>query len=149
VLSTIVPEPFRPQLVRGFGVAGICLIRLRGLRPATGLGRVGFTSENAAHRIAVNWNTADGVRFGVYIPRRDTASWITAVVGGRLFPGAHHLARFQVDEDDGRYRIALAARDGTHVRVEASLAVDLPPGSVFGSLEDASLFSSKARSAGR
>jgi len=138
--GTVVPEPFRPQLVHGFGVAGICLIRLRGLRPASGRGRVGLASENAAHRIAVEWDTAQGVRSGVYIPRRDTASLLTAMVGGRLFPGAHHLARFRVDEDDGHYRIALAARDGIHVQVEAHLAADLQAGSVFDSLEQASRF---------
>jgi hypothetical protein len=33
VLSTILPVPFRPQLVAGFGIAGICLIRLKRIRP--------------------------------------------------------------------------------------------------------------------
>jgi hypothetical protein len=46
-----------------------------------------------------------------------------------------------VEEHGGRYRVALAALDGgTHVRVEASVAADLPSGSVFGSLAEASRF---------
>jgi len=36
---------------------------------------VGFSSENAAHRIAVLWDDEQGVtREGVFIPRRDTNS---------------------------------------------------------------------------
>jgi hypothetical protein len=34
VVAGILPRPFRPQLVRGRAVAGICLIRLRNMRPA-------------------------------------------------------------------------------------------------------------------
>ena len=32
-LEKILPAPFRPQLYRGYGIAGICLIRLRYVRP--------------------------------------------------------------------------------------------------------------------
>jgi hypothetical protein len=141
ILARLLPEPLRPQLVAGFGLAGICLIRLDGLRPAAIPSRLGLTVENAAHRIAVEWDSAEGVRSGVYIPRRDTSSRLVAVAGGRLFPGLHQLARFKVEEHGDRYRVALAALDGgTHVRVEATVAADLPPSSVFGSLAEASRF---------
>ena len=33
VLSRILPRPFRPKLVNGTGVAGVCLIRLKHVRP--------------------------------------------------------------------------------------------------------------------
>jgi hypothetical protein len=141
VAARLLPEPFRPMTLDGFAVAGICLIRLSGLRPATAPGRAGFISENAAHRIAVEWDTGEGIAQGVYIPRRDTSSWLTTLAGGRLFPGVHHRARFRVEEADGRYQVALAALDGrVHVRVAAALADDLPRGSVFGSLATASRF---------
>ena len=32
-LQRILPAPFRPQLVDGHGIAGICLIRLKQIRP--------------------------------------------------------------------------------------------------------------------
>src|SRR5215212_4816029 len=73
VLARVLPAPFRPHLVGGVGLAGICLIRLGNVHPAGGPG-VGITTENAAHRIAVEWDTADGPERGVYIPRRDTSS---------------------------------------------------------------------------
>lgn len=34
VIASLLPAPFRPQLVNGFAVAGICLIRLGSMRPA-------------------------------------------------------------------------------------------------------------------
>jgi hypothetical protein len=141
VVARLLPEPFRPMTLGGHAVAGICLIRLSGLRPATAPGRVGFTSENAAHRVAVEWDTDQGVAQGVYIPRRDTSSRLTTLAGGRLFPGVHHRARFRVEEAGGRYRVALASLDGgVDVCVAAALADDLPGGSVFGSLAAASRF---------
>ncbi len=33
VLARLVPAPFRPKLVNGAGMAGVCLIRLKGIRP--------------------------------------------------------------------------------------------------------------------
>ena len=32
-LRRILPSPFRPKLIRGYGIAGVCLIRLRQMRP--------------------------------------------------------------------------------------------------------------------
>ncbi len=141
VVAQLLPEPFGPVTLDGFAVAGICLIRLSGLRPAAAPGRVGFTSENAAHRIAVEWDTDDGTAQGVYIPRRDTSSRLTALAGGRLFPGVHQRTRFRVEEAGGRYQVALADVDGgVNVRVAVALTDDLPRGSVFGSLAAASRF---------
>ncbi len=55
VLAALLPGPFRPKLVHGFGMAGICLIRLEQVRPRGLPAFVGLSSENAAHRIAVEW----------------------------------------------------------------------------------------------
>jgi hypothetical protein len=80
----ILPQPFRPKLHHGHSLVGICLIRLEQIRPA-GLPRVlGLSSENAAHRIAVEWTDAAGLeRERVYIPRRDTGSFLNRVAQGR------------------------------------------------------------------
>ena len=81
-LAGVLPPPFRLTLVAGHAIAGICLIRLaeirpRGLPPALGVG-----SENAAHRIAVEWEERGAVRTGIYIPRRDTSSRLNTLLGG-------------------------------------------------------------------
>src|SRR5215469_685094 len=56
VLARILPAPFRPKLINDWGMAGICLIRLGGIRPAFLPAIGGLNSENAAHRIAVEWD---------------------------------------------------------------------------------------------
>ena len=141
VLAKVLPAPFRPKLVGDRGIGGVCLIRLKDIRPRFVPALMGIDSENAAHRFAVEWDQ-DGRRGeGVYIPRRDTSSWANVAAGGRLFPGIHHRARFRVAESDDHYRVALDSKDGeTHLLVDGRLCSRLPAGSVFGSLGRASDF---------
>src|SRR4051794_32776328 len=87
VLARELPEPFRPKIAHGYGIAGICLIRLKNIRPNFAPAFVGVLSENAAHRIAVQWDQDGVTREGVYIPRRDTSSVLNAAMGGKIFPG--------------------------------------------------------------
>lgn len=141
VLERLVPRPFRPKLVRGWGMAGICLIRLKHLRPRWFISSFGFTSENAAHRIAVEWDEGGRTREGVFIPRRDTNSRLNHLAGSRLFPGVHHLARFDVSEDSNQFKLDMRSEDeGSRVRVHAHLAKEWPAGSAFSTLEEASAF---------
>jgi hypothetical protein len=141
VTARLLPAPLRPQLVNGWAVSGICLIRLGGLRPRVLPAPLGLRSENAAHRIAVEWVTTDGIATGVYIPRRDSGSLINVVVGGRLFPGAHHRARFDVHETDDDIEVAFASADRTtRVDVRARATRDWPAGSVFADAGEASEF---------
>jgi hypothetical protein len=141
VLTALLPPPFRPQLVHGVGMAGICLIRLKKIRPAYLPSWFGISSENAAHRAAVEWDEDGAVRDGVYIRRRDTDSRLSAAAGGRLFPGIHHHAKFTVEEAADRYHLALRSDDGvTRVEVHGRRAEALPASSVFGSPEEASAF---------
>jgi hypothetical protein len=142
VLQAVLPPPFHPKLERGVGIAGICLIRLRGVRPAFVPSWLGISSENAAHRIAVEWRDETGrLREGVYIPRRDTNSRLNAIAGGRLFPGMHHHAGFIVHETADRFEISLRSDDGgTRLTLCATLAAELPKTSVFPSLAAASAF---------
>ncbi|MGH9278249.1 MAG: DUF2071 domain-containing protein [Acidimicrobiales bacterium] len=136
-LASLLPAPFRPAIVGGYAVAGICLIRLGRLRPVGLPARLGITTENAAHRIAVEWDTAGGPVAGVFVPRRDTSSRLTAALGGR----AHHPARFHVEEDDGAYRIEMASLDGeVEIRLAAHGAGTVMAGSVFDTVEAASDF---------
>ena len=141
VLAKILPPPFEPKLINGVGIAGVCLIRLKYIRPRFIPAGLGITSENAAHRIAVQWRENAGYREGVYIPRRDTSSRLNTLVGGRLFPGIHHHAVFQVDENDDQFQIRLDSDDGeTHLDIRARLTGGLPETSVFQTLEEASDF---------
>jgi uncharacterized protein YqjF (DUF2071 family) len=140
-LQRLLPGPFRPKLIHGMGIAGICLIRLKQIRPRALPAPLGFSSENAAHRIAVEWEEHGHSREGVYIPRRDTSSQFNTLIGGRLFPGVHHHASFQVAEEDEAFSVQITSDDGeTRVAVQAHLASHLPEHSIFASLEEASAF---------
>ena len=113
VMARFLPAPFRPKLQFGHAIAGICLIRLEQIRPAWLPPSLGFSSENAAHRVAVEWTEPSGeVREGVFIPRRDTSSHLNHLAGGRVFPGAHHLAEFEVSDDSSRLGVSVHSRDG-------------------------------------
>ncbi len=142
VVQRLLPAPFRPKLHRGHALVGICLIRLEQMRPA-GVPRIfGLSSENAAHRIATEWNNArNESREGVYIPRRDSASWFNRFAGGRFFPGEHHAARFSVTDDGGEIQLSMRSVDGiVSVSVNGREDDDFPGSSCFASLQEASAF---------
>ncbi len=141
VVGRLLPAPFRPRLVRGEAVVGICLIRLGGTR-LPGMPRaLGLpAAENGAHRFAVEWDTPEGTRHGVFIPRRDSGSATTVAAGGRLYPGWHHRATFTVEETDRDLRIAFRAADGTHVDVHARVSRTPRAGGLFADLGEASEF---------
>lgn len=141
VLTVHLPQPFRPKAIHGKGMVGICLIRLKHVRPPFLPSWLGTGSENAAHRAAVEWDDRGAVREGVYIQRRDSSSWFNALAGGRLFPGFHHHARFHVHETPDRFEISLQSDDGvTSMSVRACRVDQLPTSSVFHSIEEASTF---------
>jgi hypothetical protein len=141
VAVPLLPAPFRPRLVHGWALAGICLIRLTDLRPAWLPRLCGLSSENAAHRLAVEWTGQGETHEGVFIPRRDTNSWINQLAGGRLFPGIHHRAQFQCAQGGSSFDVELHRQDGSaHGHVLARLADAWPADSVFASLAQAVAF---------
>lgn len=143
VLSEYLPSPFRPKLVNDKGVVGICLIRLKNIRPK-GLPKiVGISSENGAHRIAVEWTENGTLKEGVYIPRRDTSSKLNSLAGGRIFPGLHHLADFSINELEGNYSVEFKSDDETFLSIKAKETNEWNADSIFDSLDSASNFFEK------
>jgi hypothetical protein len=140
VLANYLPKPFRPLLFRERALVGICLIRLKNIRPSGFPAFTGLRSENAAHRMAVEWTENGTTRQGVYIPRRDTDSYINHLAGGRIFPGLHHFSTFGVDETESSYNICMEARDKHQLSIRAKASDEFPPKSIFGNLETASAF---------
>lgn len=141
VMQTQLPSRFRPKLHDGRSIAGICLIRLESVRPRLVPQIFGISSENAAHRIAVVWQTDGAEKEGVLIPRRDTGSTLNHFAGGRLFPGEHHRARFTVREGSDTIDLSMRSLDGgVSVRVRGRLGGGFPGSSRFSSLAEASAF---------
>jgi len=141
VIARLLPSPFEPKLHNGVGIAGVCLIRLEGIRPKGSPLSLGIDSENAAHRFAVEWDDDGRTQSGVYVPRRDTDSWLTHLAGGRIFPGVNHRARFNVHEEGNAVDFSMKSADGeVTINFRGRSAAELPPDSVFQSLDKASKF---------
>jgi len=140
-IARVLPPPFRPKVVHGWAIGGVCLISLAHIRPRFMPLPWGIGSENAAHRIAVEWDEDGRTLEGVFVPRRDTSSRLNALAGGRLFPGVQHRAAFTVVETGDYISVALTSDDGqTRVRLEGRIADALPATSIFSSLAEASQF---------
>lgn len=118
VAREMLPAPFRPQLVRGAAVGGVCLIRLEALRPGWVTAPVGAASENAAHRFAVEWDEAGSTRQGVFVTERHTSSRLATLGGGRLFPGIQQRATITVRDSATRIRVRV---DAGSARVDADV----------------------------
>jgi len=140
VLENYLPKPFKPKLVNGKGIAGICLIRLKEIRPTGFPKQLGVGSENGAHRIAVEWTENGERKEGVYVPRRDTSSRLNALAGGTIFPGINHLAEFTVNEKEGNYEVGFVSEDKTSLSIKAKETETWNTKSVFENLQCVSDF---------
>ncbi len=141
VMAAALPKPFKPLLVNDFAIGGICLIRLINVRPQFLPIPWGIRSENAAHRIAVEWEVNGVMKHGVYIPRRDTSSRLNSLAGGRVFPGIHHHGSFDVSETDDYFSVSMNSDDGdAAVHISGNVTDKINPESVFGSVQEASNF---------
>lgn len=142
-VKDIVPSPFRLKLYKEKAIVGICLIRLKHIKPKGLPDFLGISSENGAHRIAVEWDEDGQTKDGVFIPRRDTSLRFNTIVGGRVFPGKHHLAKFNVVETGDNYHIDFTSSDDTRISIDATKSAVFNNHSIFGSLENASDFFEK------
>lgn len=140
-LQAVLPPGFRPKVFRGKGIGGVCMIRFRELRPRLIPGWLGLRSENAAHRIAVEWEQDDGIKEGVFIPRRDTNSRINQVFGGRVFPGIFHRGSFVGNEAANQIGLTIRRPDGTdEARFRGRIRDSLPATSLFATVAEAASF---------
>lgn len=140
VVRRYLPAPFQPKLAGGKAIVGVCLIRLKHVRPKGFPAGMGISSENGAHRIAVEWEEEGTLKEGVFVPRRDTSSRANVLAGGRIFPGRHQRAEFSVEEGQGRYSVAFRSEDGTSLTIQASDTTAWTDTSVFPDLMSASRF---------
>jgi len=141
VLQKVLPPGFRPKLFKGKAIGGVCMIRFGRLRPRMIPEWLGFGSENAAHRIAVEWDQDDGQKEGVFIPRRDTGSWFNKTLGGRVFPGIFQKGFFSVAESSDSISVKIQHADKTEEASFVGHVTDsLPATSRFQSTEEAASF---------
>lgn len=140
VVKPLVPEGLDLHLVNGRAVVGICLIRLKNIRPKFTPAFLGLTTENIAHRIAVKYENNGETRTGVYVPIRHTNSFLTSTIGTRVFSGVYKPAKFVIEERDGQYNIDAESKDK-----EVSISISAQEtrefkSELFNSFEEASSF---------
>lgn len=143
IVANIVPKPFKPKLYNGKAIVGICLIRLKGIKPKGIPACFGFNSENGAHRIAVEWEENGVSKEGVFIPRRDTNQKLNVILGGRFFPGKHYYAKFNVIEENDTYHLDFTSSDNTTIEIDARVSQRLNEDSIFKTIENVSQFFEK------
>ena len=144
MIQRILPENFSPKLYKGKAIAGICLIKLEQIRPKHTPEFIGLSSENAAHRIAVEWDENGETKEGVFVPRRDTDSLLNHLAGGRVFSSEHHLAEFEIEENETDINYEMRSEDGeVSLKFSGKVADKLPLDSIFDSHETASVFFEK------
>lgn len=137
VMQRNLPSGFRPKIVNGYAIGGICQVSLSAMRPKGFPAFTGSRSDNAAHRMAVVGSKGEGV----YIPRRDTNSWVNALSGGRIFSGVHGKMDFKIKTVDGQYAVDITDNDKkSFVRLEATLTDILPKDSIFKDVKEVSDF---------
>jgi hypothetical protein len=141
VMAKVLPKPFRPKLYGGKAIGGVCMIRFEGLRPRFAPDWMGMASENAAHRVAVEWGEEGRLREGVFIPQRNTASQLNKMMGGKVFPGVFSMSEFEVRERNDSVSIRIVDAQGVEqVRFAGESAAEHGAGSVFPTLEEAANF---------
>lgn len=117
-LSKILPSKFRPRIINGYALGGICLIRFKKMRPKAFPEFMGSTSENGTHRFCVEWDEKGIVRKGVFVLQRFTNSKLHELGSNILYPGALTFADFKTMEENGKYKIEFQSKDGGQLKVQ-------------------------------
>lgn len=121
VAHELLPSWLRPQIVNGSAVAGTCFIRLGQARPMGFPAALGWRIENAAHRIAVEWDGPSGTERGVYLPQQYTNSKVSALAASAFSPGPQLHGVFDVHETAAEFQLAMrSATDFAHTKVTRS-----------------------------
>lgn len=140
IIAAMLPPPFKAQRISGFGIAGICLIRLAELRTAWLPSKLGLSVDSVAHRVAVEWREGDEMQRGVFIFRRDCPSRIIRLLGGRLFPGIHSGATLDITETVNHIAWSVKTADGNADVEVVGRTADWSEKSVFEDLAHATQF---------
>jgi hypothetical protein len=140
VMAKVVPPPFQPKLYRGHAIAGVCMIHFQHLRPRFVPRWLGMSSEDAAHRVAVEWKDGTKLREGVFIPQRNTASRFNQALGGRVFPGVFSKSEFEVNESAQSISIRILDSEGEAVRFSGNPGKAHSSKSIFPTVEEAANF---------
>ncbi len=89
VAATMIPAPFQPQLVNGWAVDGICLIRLGQLRPAVCQHAWASRVRTLLIALPSSGTMRPDCGRACTSRTRHSGAVVNVAVGDRLFPGRH------------------------------------------------------------
>ena len=117
VLSKLLPSPFRPRVINGYAVGGMCLIRFNKMRPNFFPEFLGSSSENGTHRFCIEWDDNGKVKKGVFVMQRFTNSKLHELGSNILSPGALSFAEFKIEEENNKYSVEFMSKNGDQVKL--------------------------------
>ncbi len=147
VLRRLLPSPFEPRLVDGYGLVGILLFTMKDLSCEK---TMGFSppSDHVLYRIAVSWKKGGRTFHGMYLLRHEVNTRLPVRQRRRgLFPVAGIPVRWHKVSDSGSIEWTLKNKTNTKLHVKAKISSSFSGGSVFRSLEEASDFFAAERAA--
>ena len=65
---------------------------------------------------------------------------LNAIVGGKIFPGKHYFAKFNVEESDNKFHLDFISSDNTTILIDAERTQKLNDNSIFETIENLSNF---------
>lgn len=134
-----IPERFRPVEVKGWTIAGVCLIRLSRVRPKFFPESISGSTEGAAFRVAcVDTQAADSRC--VAILNRWTNSFFVRC-SDVITPMQHERAEFESLETGNEFELTVRLKHSSETcSIKAKRSRDWPADSVFDSVDEASNF---------
>lgn len=148
VLRRLLPSPFEPRLVDGYGMVGILLFTMKDLTCETTMGFPSPPSDHVLYRIAVSWKQGGRTFHGMYLLRHEVNTRLPVRQRRRgLFPVVGIPVRWHKVSDSGSIEWTLKSKTKTKLHIKAKLSSCFSGGSVFGSLEEASDFFATERAA--
>jgi hypothetical protein len=133
----LLPAPFSPVERGGLAFFNVVLCRIESMRPRGVPAALGISYWHVAYRL---YARGAGVE-GLYFLRSDCDNRLIAAAGARLTDFGFHAARVTVSEEGGRASLEVSSEGGAaRVVIDRASPPELPPGSAFGSLDEAAAF---------
>lgn len=144
IAREILPSVFRPRLCQRYAIGGICLIQFGDLDGNFLPIWMGPGTNTASYRFAVTWEQDGETRFGNYVPRRESNSFLYRSLGDKAFPPVFNRSCFRMSEEGGRVHLRVEGiDDGSEIEFHGQQVEEMTSNSVFGCVEDAVEFFSK------
>lgn len=148
VLRRLLPEPFEPRLVDGYGLMGVLMYRLRDLECERSMGLPSPPSEHVLYRIAVSWQQGGRRYHGMYVLRHEVNTRLPIQHRRRgIFPVIARPVRWHRRPWRGSFEWSLRTRNRVRLRLGARLSKHFPRESVFEDLDHAADFFGRERAA--